>query len=439
MSFQSKSRHKVSIITLGCSKNLADSEVLGGQLKASNIPVVHEDKKMDHDTVIINTCGFIDKAKQESVNAILEQVALKNEGRLRKVYVTGCLSERYREELREEIPEVDGWFGSRELPQLLHAFRADYRKELVGERLSATPPHYAYLKISEGCNRTCAFCAIPLIRGSHVSRPIDEIITQAKAMVDQGVKEVMVIAQELTYYGLDLYKKRMIAELLDKLAGQTGLEWIRLHYAYPRNFPLEILDVMAAHDNICNYLDIPVQHGSDRMLKAMKRQITREEMTTLLQLIRQRVPGINLRTTLIAGFPGETEQDVEELKSFMKEIRFERAGIFTYSHEENTFAGENLIDGLSQQEKEARAEDIMDLQREISGEINESRVGKIMKVIIDRREQDVYIGRTEYDSVEVDNEVIVHPSSQVLHVGDFVNVKIEKASDFDLEGSVCDI
>ncbi|MES1160279.1 MAG: 30S ribosomal protein S12 methylthiotransferase RimO, partial [Bacteroidota bacterium] len=348
-------KDKVNIITLGCSKNMVDSEVLSGQLRANEIDVVHESTKKDHNIVVVNTCGFIDKAKEESVNTILDQVALKKKGGLDKVYVTGCLSHRYREDLEKEIPEVDAWFGTMELPLMLKQFEADYKAELLGECLLATPRHYAYLKISEGCNRTCAFCAIPLMRGSHVSRPMEELVKEAESLVKKGVREILLIAQELTYYGLDIYKKRMLPDLLHRLADVKGLEWIRLHYAYPSKFPLEILDVIRERDNICNYLDMPLQHASDNMLKAMRRQITRSEMTDLIHTIREKVPGICLRTTLIAGFPGETERDVTELKEFLCEHRFDRVGIFTYSHEEGT-SGYELSDDVPAEEKQRRAE-----------------------------------------------------------------------------------
>src|ERR1700761_2060439 len=417
-------KDKVNIITLGCSKNMVDSEVLSGQLRASDIDVVHENTKRDHNIVVVNTCGFIDKAKEESVNTILDQVALKKKGKLDKVYVTGCLSHRYREDLEKEIPEVDAWFGTMELPLLLKQFEADYKSELLGERLLATPQHYAYLKISEGCNRTCAFCAIPLMRGGHVSRPIEELVAEAESLVKKGVKEIMLIAQELTYYGLDIYKQRELPRLLNALADVKGLEWIRLHYAYPSKFPLEVLDVIRERDNICKYLDMPLQHASDAMLKAMKRQITRAEMTGLIHTIRERVPGICLRTTLIAGFPGETEKDVEELKGFLQEHRFDRVGIFTYSHEEGT-GGYALTDDVPAAEKQRRAEEIMEVQQEISYEKNQEKIGRIFKTLIDKREAGRYLGRTEFDSVEVDNEVIIQ-SSKKLTIGDFVNVKITK-------------
>jgi len=427
-------KDKVNIITLGCSKNMVDSEVLSGQLRANDIDVVHESGRRDHNIVVVNTCGFIDKAKEESVNTILEQVALKKSGGLDKVYVTGCLSHRYREDLEKEIPEVDAWFGTMELPLMLKQFEADYKAELLGERLLATPKHYAYLKISEGCNRTCAFCAIPLMRGGHVSRPIEELVKEAEGLVRKGVKEVMLIAQELTYYGLDVYKQRMLPELLHRLADVKGLEWIRLHYAYPSKFPLDVLDVMRERDNICNYLDMPLQHASDSMLKAMRRQITRGEMTDLIHSIRDRVPGICLRTTLITGFPGETEKDVEELKEFLQEHRFDRVGIFTYSHEEGTSAY-GLADDVPAAEKQRRAEEIMEVQQEISYEKNQEKVGQVFKTIIDKKEAGRWLGRTEFDSVEVDNEVIIH-SKEKLPIGEFVQVEITKAYDYDLEGEV---
>ncbi len=427
-------KDKVNIITLGCSKNLVDSEVLSGQLLANDIDVVHENLKKDHNIVIVNTCGFIDKAKEESVNTILEQVELKKKGKLDKVYVTGCLSERYRNNLEAEIPEVDAYFGTMELPQILKRFEADYKAELVGERLLSTPSHYAYMKISEGCNRTCSFCAIPLMRGKHVSKPIEELVTEAKMLVKRGVKEVMLIAQELTYYGLDIYKKRDLPRLLHALADVEGLEWIRLHYAYPSKFPIEIIDAIKERDNICNYLDMPLQHAADNMLKAMKRQITREEMNVLISEIREKIPDICLRTTLIAGFPGETEDDVEELKGFLQQHRFDRVGIFTYSHEEGTSA-HDLVDDVPQEVKEERAREIMEVQQEISYEKNQEKLGREFKVLIDKKESGRYLGRTEFDSVEVDNEVIVH-SDRKLKPGEFVQVKITKAYDFDLEGEL---
>lgn len=434
MKTRTRKQDKVNIITLGCSKNMVDSEVLSGQLKANEIDVVHENAKLDHNIVIVNTCGFIDKAKEESINTILDQVDLKRRGKLDKVYVTGCLSERYRNNLEQEIPEVDAYFGTMELPLILKQFEADYKAELIGERLLSTPKHYAYLKISEGCNRTCSFCAIPLMRGTHVSKPIEELVKEAEKLVKMGVKEIMLIAQELTYYGLDIYKKRMLPDLLHRLADVKGLHWIRLHYAYPSKFPLEILDVIRERDNICNYLDMPLQHASDPMLKAMRRQITRADMNELIATIRSTVPGIALRTTLITGFPGETRDDVEAVKEFLQLHRFDRVGIFTYSHEENTSAYE-FEDNLPQEEKEARAQEIMEVQQEISLEKNQEKIGKTFKTLVDKKEAGRYLGRTEFDSVEVDNEVIIQ-SDKKLPIGDFVNVKITKAYDYDLEGEV---
>ncbi|HMC84926.1 MAG TPA: 30S ribosomal protein S12 methylthiotransferase RimO [Chitinophagaceae bacterium] len=427
-------KDKVNIITLGCSKNMVDSEVLSGQLFANDIDVVHENKKSDHNIVVVNTCGFIDKAKEESINTILDQLELKRRGKLDKVYVTGCLSQRYRDDLEIEIPDVDAWFGTLELPLILKQFDADYKTELLGERLLATPQHYAYLKISEGCNRTCSFCAIPLMRGQHISKSIEDIVKEAEGLVKKGVKEVMLIAQELTYYGLDIYKKRMLGDLMNRLADVKGLEWIRLHYAYPSKFPLEILDVMRERENICNYLDMPLQHASDNMLKAMRRNITKAEMEELLVAVREKVPGICLRTTLIAGFPGETQDDVEDVKQFLQVQRFDRVGIFQYSHEENTSA-HVLTDDVPAEQKERRAQEIMEVQQEISLEKNQEKVGKIFKVLIDKKEAGRYLGRTEFDSVEVDNEVVIKSTAK-LPIGDFVKVKITKAYDYDLEGEV---
>lgn len=427
-------KDKVNIITLGCSKNMVDSEVLSGQLKANEIDVVHESGRTDHNIVIVNTCGFIDKAKEESINTILDQVSLKQRGKLDKVYVTGCLSQRYRDDLEQNIPEVDAWFGTMELPLILKKFEADYRSELLGERLLATPQHYAYLKISEGCNRTCAFCAIPLMRGVHTSRSIEDLVREAEHLARSGVKEIMLIAQELTYYGLDLYKKRMLADLLKRLSDVPGIEWIRLHYAYPHKFPMEILEVMRERPNICNYLDMPLQHAADNMLKAMRRQITRAEMEDLVAAIRHTVPGICLRTTLITGFPGETLDDVEELKGFLERQRFDRVGIFTYSHEEDTPAyGQS--DNIPAEEKQRRAEEIMAVQQEISYEKNQEKLGQTFKVLVDKKEAGRYLGRTEFDSVEVDNEVIINTTRR-LQPGNFYNVKITRAYDYDLEGEL---
>lgn len=424
----------VNITTLGCSKNLVDSEVLSGQLAANGIAVKHESAKPDYNISIINTCGFIDKAKEESIQTILEHVALKEDGYLDKVYVTGCLSERYKTDLAQEIEGVDAWFGTMELPNILKAFEADYKEELIGERLLSTPSHYAYVKISEGCNRTCTFCAIPLMRGKHVSKTIEAIEQEVRNLVKMGVKEIMLIAQELTYYGLDIYKERKLATLLEKLAAIEGIEWIRLHYAYPHKFPMDIIAVMKREPKICNYLDIPLQHVSDKMLQDMKRQITQQEMRQLIQDIRSEIPHICIRTTFIVGFPGETQQDIDDLKDFLEEMQFDRVGVFTYSHEENTEAYQ-LADTLTQEEKEDRAAEIMAVQQDISFEKNQAMIGKIYKVIIDKKEAGRYIGRTEFDSVEVDNEVIVH-SAKKLTPGQFVQVKITKAYDFDIEGEV---
>lgn len=436
MKTRTRKQDKVNIITLGCSKNMVDSEVLSGQLLANDIDVVHENAKKDHNIVIVNTCGFIDKAKEESINTILDQVELKRKGKLDKVYVTGCLSERYKNNLETEIPEVDAYFGTMELPLILKQFEADYKAELIGERLLATPKHYAYLKISEGCNRTCSFCAIPLMRGKHVSRTMEDLVKEAEKLVSMGVKEIMLIAQELTYYGLDIYKKRSLADLMNRLADVKGLEWIRLHYAYPSKFPMEILDVIRQRDNICNYIDMPLQHASDNMLKAMRRQITKSEMDELIAGIRETVPGICLRTTLITGFPGETRDDVDTVKSFLQQHRFDRVGIFTYSHEENTSAYE-LEDTIPAEEKEARAQEIMEVQQEISFEKNQEKIGQTFKTLIDKKESGRYLGRTEFDSVEVDNEVIIQTNKK-LPIGEFVNVKITKAYDYDLEGEIVD-
>lgn len=425
---------KVNIITLGCSKNMVDSEVLSGQLSANNIAVVHENTKLDHQIVVVNTCGFIDKAKEESVQTILEQVELKKRGKLEKVYVTGCLSERYKSNLETEIPEVDAYFGTMELPLLLKTLEADYKAELIGERLLATPSHYAYLKISEGCNRTCSFCAIPLMRGGHVSRSMESLVEEAELLVSRGVKEIMLIAQELTYYGLDLYKRRALPELLNRLADIKGLEWIRLHYAYPSKFPLEVLDVIRDRPNICKYLDMPLQHASDRMLQAMKRQITRAEMEELLSTIRSTIPGICIRTTLIVGFPGETREDIEELKEFLTQQQFDRVGVFTYSHEEDTSAFA-LADSLTQEEKESRAQEIMEWQQDISYALNQKKVGQEFLVIVDKKEAGRYIARSAFDSVEVDNEIIIQTQKR-LSPGDFVTVRITKAYDYDLEGEL---
>jgi ribosomal protein S12 methylthiotransferase len=436
---KSKKLHndKVNITTLGCSKNMVDSEVLSGQLMANGIDVMHESEKPNYSISIINTCGFIDKAKEESIQTILEHVALKEEGYLEKVYVTGCLSERYKNDLETEIPGVDAWFGTMELPNILKAFNADYKAELVGERMLSTPTHYAYLKISEGCNRTCSFCAIPLMRGKHVSKTIEALVEEATSLAKKGVKEIMLIAQELTYYGLDIYKERALPNLLHALCAIDGIEWIRLHYAYPHKFPLDIIEVMKAEPKICNYLDIPLQHISDNMLLAMKRQITRKEIVALIHDIRKILPNICIRTTFIAGFPGETDEDVDDLISFLEDIQFDRVGVFTYSHEEDTSAY-TLEDNISAEEKEERAQRIMSAQQDISLAKNAEKIGNVYKVIIDKKEAGRYIGRTEMDSVEVDNEVIISTSKK-LKPGNFVFAKITKAYDYDLEAELVEL
>lgn len=424
---------KVNIVTLGCSKNLVDSEVLLTQLKGNGIDVTHESDKDDSNVVVINTCGFIDNAKQESIDTILRYVDAKDEGIVDKVYVTGCLSQRYKDDLEKEIPEVDAWFGTRDLSRLLKVFKADYKHELVGERILTNPSHFAYLKISEGCDRPCSFCAIPLMRGKHISRPIDELVKEAKNLAKNGTRELLIIAQDSTYYGLDLYKKRNLADLLKNLSDVEGIDWIRLHYAFPAGFPTDALDVMAERPNICKYLDIPLQHGSTRLLQLMRRGITREKTEELLQTIRAKVPGIAIRTTMIAGHPGETEDDFLEMMAFIERSRFERLGIFNYSHEENTHS-HTMADDVPAEVKQQRADAVMELQQNISLEINQSRIGQILKVIVDRKEGGEYFGRSEFDSPEVDNEVIIQAKDTYLRIGDFVNVKITDASEFDLTG-----
>jgi len=427
-------KDKVNIVTLGCSKNLVDSEVMLTQLKGNDINAVHESMEDDSNIIVINTCGFIDNAKQESIDTILRYADAKDEGLVDKVYVTGCLSQRYREDLMLEIPQVDAWFGTMELPLLLKKFKADYKTELLGERIITTSQHYAYLKISEGCDRPCSFCAIPLMRGGHVSKPIEQVIKEAESLVRNGTKEILLIAQDSTYYGLDIYKKRNLAELLDRLSDVEGLEWIRLHYAFPTGFPEDILDVMAAKPNICNYLDIPLQHGSTRMLKLMRRGTTREKTEELIHKIRAKVPGIALRTTLIAGHAGETEEDFEDMLDFVEKSRFERLGVFPYSHEENTHAYK-LEDNVPEDIKLERAERVMEMQEQISDEINQEKVGKTYKVLIDRMESGYYYGRTEHDSPEVDNEVLIDAKKHYLRIGDFAQIKIENVTAFDLVGS----
>lgn len=428
MRTKSLKKNKINVITLGCSKNTYDSEVLMGQLKANGKDVAHE---QEGNIVVINTCGFIDNAKEESVNTILEYVDKKEKGLVDKVFVTGCLSERYRPDLEKEIPDVDQYFGTTELPLLLKALGADYKHELLGERLTTTPKNYAYLKIAEGCDRPCSFCAIPLMRGKHVSQPIEKLVKEAEGLAKNGVKELILIAQDLTYYGLDLYKKRNLAELLENLAKVEGIEWIRLHYAFPSGFPMDVLDLMKREPKICNYIDIPLQHISDDILKSMKRGTTKEKTTKLLQEFRERVPGMAIRTTLIVGYPGETQEDFKILRDWVQEMKFERLGCFTYSHEENTGAFA-LVDDVPQEVKQARAAEIMDLQSQISWDLNQEKIGQTFKCVIDRKEGQYFIGRTEFDSPDVDNEVLVDASKFYLKTGDFVNLKITDATEFDL-------
>ena len=426
-------KDKVNIVTLGCAKNLVDSEVMLTQLRGNDIDTTHEAQNDSANIVIVNTCGFIDNAKQESVDTILRYAEAKEQGIIEKLYVTGCLSQRYKDDLEKEIPEVDAYFGTIELPLLLKRFNADYKHELLGERITTTERHYAYLKISEGCDRPCSFCAIPLMRGKHVSRPIEELVKEAKSLARNGAKELLLIAQDSTFYGLDIYRKRNLSELLKHLSDVNGIEWIRLHYAFPAGFPTDILDVMAERSNICNYLDMPLQHGSTNMLKIMRRGITRERTEALIQMIRDKLPGIALRTTLIAGHPGETEGDFQQLMEFVEESRFDRLGIFNYSHEENTHAF-TMEDNIPASVKQERANLVMELQEKISLEINQGKVGETLKVIIDRIEGGNFIGRTEYDSPEVDNEVIIDASKNYLRVGDFATIKINDATEFDLYG-----
>tara|TARA_R110002050_G_scaffold204327_3_gene339797 strand:- start:42316 stop:43635 length:1320 start_codon:yes stop_codon:yes gene_type:complete len=431
-----KRMSSVNVVTLGCSKNIFDSEVLMGQLKASKVSVSHESEEYGAETVVINTCGFIGDAKQESIDTILDWVDAKEKGDVDKVIVMGCLSERYSKELQKEIPGVDSWFGTRELPRLLKTLKADYKKELVGERLLTTPTHYAYLKISEGCDRTCSFCAIPIMRGLNISTPIENLVQQATKLAESGTKELLLIAQDLTYYGIDLNGKRQLADLLRALSDVEGIEWIRLHYAYPSAFPKEVLEVMKERANICNYIDMPLQHISNNMLKSMKRMITKEKTISIVKEIREKVPGIAFRTTLIAGYPGETEEDFQEMYDWVEETRFDRLGIFAYSHEENTSA-HLLEDDVPDDVKQERVNAIMELQSEISLEINQGKIGKTFKVLVDRLESGYYVGRTEFDSPEVDNEVrILQDDENYLAIGSFVNVKITDAEAYDLFGEV---
>ena len=432
MRTKSLKKNKINVVTLGCSKNVYDSEVLMGQLRANDKEVVHEE---EGNVVVINTCGFIANAKEESVNTILEYVQKKEEGVVDKVFVTGCLSERYKPDLQKEIPDVNQYFGTTELPGLLKALGADYKHELIGERLTTTPKNYAYLKIAEGCDRPCSFCAIPLMRGKHKSTPIENLVTEAEKLAANGVKELILIAQDLTYYGLDLYKKRNLAELLKNLAKVEGIEWIRLHYAFPTGFPMDVLDVMREEPKICDYIDIPLQHISDHILKSMRRGTTYEKTTNLLKDFRRYVPNMAIRTTLIVGYPGETEEDFQLLKNWVEEMRFERLGCFTYSHEENTHAF-NLEDDVPEDVKMERANEIMAIQSQISWELNQQKIGKVFRVLIDRKEGSYFVGRTEFDSPDVDNEVLVNAEDGYLRTGEFFNVKITAAEDFDLYGEV---
>ena len=428
-------KDKVNIITLGCSKNIVDSEVLYSQLKANSFDVEHESQDDDANIVVINTCGFIDNAKEESINTIIRWAEAKQAGEIDKLYVTGCLSQRYKPDLEKEIPEVDQYFGTTHLPQLLKTIGADYKHELIGERLLTTPSHYAYLKISEGCDRPCSFCAIPIMRGKHLSKPLEQIEAEVRGLVKNGTKELLIIAQDSTFYGLDLYGDRKLPELLRRISDVPGADWIRLHYAYPSQFPLEALDVIRERENICKYIDIPLQHVSDSMLKIMRRGITEKRTRDLVTTIREKVPGIALRTTLIVGHPGETEQDFNDLCRFVEDNRFDRLGVFTYSHEDGTHSG-TMADDVPQEVKEERAAIIMEIQQGISSEINKEKVGKTFKVLFDRKEGDYFIGRTEADSPEVDNEVLVKADKQYARVGDFAQVKIDSAEDFDLYGSI---
>ena len=437
MRTKSTKKNKINIITLGCSKNVYDSEVLMGQLSANKIAVEHESENEDANIVVVNTCGFIDNAKEESINTILEQVQRKESGKIDKLYVTGCLSERYKPELERDIPNVDQYFGTTDLPKLLKVLGADYKHELLGERLTTTPKHYAYLKISEGCDRPCSFCAIPLMRGKHKSTPIEQLVKEAKHLAKNGVKELILIAQDLTFYGLDIYKKRSLADLLTQLSKVEGIDWIRLHYAFPTGFPEDVLDVIRENVKVCNYIDIPLQHINDDLLKSMKRGTSHEKTDALLKDFRTKVPNMAIRTTLIVGYPGETKEKFQELKQWVQDTKFDRLGVFTYSHEENTSAYD-LEDDVPEKTKKARADEIMDLQTHISWELNQKKIGRTFKVLFDRKEGDYFIGRTEFDSPDVDNEVLVRANKNYLRIGDFANIKIEKTDHFDLYGVVVD-
>ena len=433
MRTKSLKNNKINVITLGCSKNIYDSEVLMGQLKANEMDVEHESNKDDANVVVINTCGFIDNAKEESINTIIEQAERKSDGKIDKLFVTGCLSERYKPDLEKEIPNVDEYFGTTDLPKLLQALGADYKHELIGERLTTTPRHYAFLKIAEGCDRPCSFCAIPLMRGKHKSKSIEDLVTEATKLAKDGVKELILIAQDLTYYGLDLYKSRRLADLLRALSEVEGIEWIRLHYAFPTGFPEDVLEVIRNNDKVCNYIDIPLQHISDSVLKSMRRGTTHQKTDALLRKFRQEVPGIAIRTSLIVGYPGETEEDFQELKQWVNDTAFDRLGVFTYSHEENTHA-HLLEDDVPEEVKHQRAEEIMELQSDISYRLNQEKVGQTFKVLFDRKEGEYFIGRTEFDSPDVDNEVLVKATDSYVRMGDFAQVKITHADHYDLYG-----
>ncbi len=433
MRTKSSKQNKINVITLGCSKNIYDSEILMGQLKANGKEVVHEDENDDGNIVVINTCGFIGKAKEESINTILHYAHKKEKGEVDKVFVTGCLSERYKPDLEKEISDVDAYFGTHDLPNLLKVLEADYKHELIGERLTTTPKHYAYLKIAEGCDRPCSFCAIPLMRGKHKSTPIEEIIEEATKLAKKGIKELILIAQDLTYYGLDIYKKRALADLLKELIKIEGIEWIRLHYAFPTGFPLDVLEVMKSESKVCNYLDIPLQHINTELLKSMRRGTTREKTNTLITQFREAVPEMAIRTTLIIGYPGETDEIFEELKQWIIDTRFDRLGAFAYSHEENTHAY-NLVDDVPEEVKEQRVSEIMEIQSQISFEMNQEKIGNTYKCIFDRKEGNYFFGRTEFDSPDVDNDVIVDATKHYVQIGQFVNIKITSAGDFDLNG-----
>ncbi len=436
MRVKSHKKNTINVITLGCSKNVYDSEILMGQLKANQMNVKHETSD-DANIVVVNTCGFIDNAKEESVNTILEQIQRKEEGKIDKLFVTGCLSERYKPDLEKEMPNVDEFFGTKDLPNLLKSLGADYKHELVGERLTTTPSHYAYLKISEGCDRKCSFCAIPLMRGGHKSTSIEDLVTESEKLAAKGVKELILIAQDLTYYGLDLYKERRLSELMTKLSEVEGIEWIRIHYAFPTAFPEDVLEVIRTNPRVCTYMDIPLQHVSDNLLSSMRRGTTMKKTKDLLTKFRKEVPGITIRTSLIVGYPGETEKEFQELLDFVEESKFDRLGVFTYSHEENTYAF-NLKDNVPMEVKHQRAEEVMDLQSSISYELNQKRVGETYKVLFDRKEGDYFIGRTEFDSPDVDNEVIVNAKHYYVRLGDFANIKIIKSDHYDLYGEVVD-